>query len=382
MRLLRFTLVGVAALAGAAALAAQSASPAVRIAAPTEDTYLVGPSRLVAMIDPPSAVKEIVTVTFFADGKQVCVVTRPPFECGWDAGDRMSEHQIRVSALKRDGSRLTQTVRTRNVEVTESVDVDVVQVTAVVLDDGRFVRNLKREDFKVWADERSQPITHFASENIPLELVAALDVSSSMEPSIDSVKDASKRFLSAIEERDQVTVLAFNENIFIPARRATDQAKRLSAIDRIRPWGGTALYDAIVRSVEILGRQPGRRAIVLFSDGEDQSSHAGLEDAIRATEGSDAIIYAIGQGRALAQPTLQKLMQRLASASGGRAFFYEDPTRLDAMFAEILDDLRNQYVFSFPAPEGHRDGALHSIRVEVAGGKYHVRARQGYRLIR
>jgi Ca-activated chloride channel homolog len=344
---------------------------------------LSGPVRLVAMLDPPSAGRNVVSLTFFADGRQVCTISRPPFECNWDAGPGVNEHHIRAAATMRNGTRLVATVRTRGLQFVESVDVDVVQITAVVTDsDGRFVRGLTREDFKVFDNDRAQPITHFASENIPLELATAIDVSSSMRDVLGQVKEAAKRFLAEIEERDQVTVLAFNENVFTLARRSTDQAVRARAVDRMAPWGGTALYDVIIKAIEILGRQAGRRAIMLFSDGDDQSSHATLDAAMRSAEGSDATVYAVGQGRAVNTPALQSLMKKLAAGSGGRAFFTEDPARLDTIFAEILEDLRNQYLLSYPAPEDVRNGAWHTIRVDVAGGKYQVRARQGYRLTR
>lgn len=360
---------------------AQGPGPSLRIASPTNDTYLSGPTRLVAMIDPPAAARDVTRVVFFADGRQVCTSSRQPFECEWEAGDRIAEHQIRAVATLRNGGRLVHTVRTRGLEYAETVDVDVVQVTAVVTDsDGRFVRGLTQGDFKVFEDNKPQRITNFAAENIPLELVVAVDVSSSMRDAISGVKAAAKQFLDSIEPRDQVTVLAFNENIFTFARRATDARARARAVDLMAAWGGTALYDVIIRSVAILGRQAGRRSIVLFSDGDDTSSHAPLATAIERTEGSDATIYAIGQGRAVDAPGLQKLMKQIATVSGGQAFFTDSPGRLEAIFKEILEDLRNQYVISYPAPETARDGAFHTIRLEVAGGKYRVRARQGYRL--
>ena len=362
-------------------LAAQTAAPAIRLVTPTEGTYVVGPTRIVAQIEPLSATSEVTLVAFFADAHQICSVRRPPFECEWHAGERIEQHTFRVVAALRNGTRLSHTVHTRGLSVTEDVDVDVVQVTAVVTDsDGRFVRGLKREDFRVFDDGQPQPITHFEAENIPLELVAALDVSSSMRDSIGTVKAAAKRFLTELSPSDQVTVLAFNESIFTPARRATDPAMRVSAVDRLDAWGGTALYDAIIRATEILGRQSGRRAIVLFSDGDDQSSHATLDAALRTTEGSDATMYAIGLGRAVKTPSLQKLLDRIASVSGGRAFFTDDASRLDAVFGEILEDLRHQYLLSYAAPDGRRDDEWHTIKVEVTGGRHAARARQGYRL--
>lgn len=372
---------GIVAILAVGTIAAQTPAPTLKITSPTEDTYVSGPTRLTVVVDPVAAERNVVQVIMFADGRQVCTREKPPFECDWDAGSGVREHQIRAAATMKDGTRLVTTIRTRSLEVSETVDVDVVQVTAVVTDgDGKFVRGLKQEDFTITDDNRPQQITHFAAENIPLELVTALDVSSSMEDALPRVKEAAKRFVSAIEERDQVTVLAFNENIFTLARRATDPAARLKAIDRMAPWGGTALYDAIIKAVDILGRQPGRRAVVVFSDGEDQSSHATLEAAIRATEGSDATMYAIGQGRATKVTALQTLLRQIATVSGGRAFFTEDAATLDGIFADIIADLRNQYLLSYPVPDGRRDDEWHTIKVEAAGGRYQVRARQGYRL--
>jgi Ca-activated chloride channel family protein len=360
----------------------QPSAPALRIASPTEDAYVTGPVRLVAKIDPPAMERAVAQVVFFAAGKQVCTLSRLPFECDWDAGDRISEHHIRAVAVMRDGTRLVQNVRTRGVQHTEVTNVDVVQVTAVVTDrNGRFVRGLNESDFTVYEDDRRQPITHFAAENIPLELVAALDISSSMTDALPGVRSAAKRFLTSLQPSDQVTVLGFNENIFTLARRTTDHAAREHAVDRMAPWGGTALYDVILKAVDVLGRQAGRRSIVLFSDGDDQSSHATLDAAITRAEGSDATIYAIGQGRAVRSPDLQRLMRRLAAVSGGRAFFTDDPIALESIFGDILEDLRSQYLLAYAPPSNARDGTWHGIRVEVAGG-HNVRARQGYRLAR
>lgn len=364
-----------------AAASAQAPEPRLRIASPADDIYLAGSVRLVATIDPPARAREVAQVTFFADGTQVCTVASPPFECDWDAGDRIVTHQIRAVAMLRSGGRLVANVRTRELEYVESVDVDVVQITAVVTDEhGRFVTGLSLKDFTVTEDGRPQTITYFAAENTPLELVAAIDVSGSVREALPGMKQAAKRFLVALGPRDQVTVLGFNDNIFTLARRSTDQLARERAIDRLASWGGTALYDVIMYGVHVLGRQPGRRSIVLFTDGDDQSSHAPLDTAIAETEATDATIYSIGQGRAVNVKALQKLLQRLATTSGGRAFFPNDAGKLDGIFSEILEDLHHQYLLAYPAPDSQRDGKWHRLGVQVNGRKYTVRARQGYRL--
>jgi len=353
----------------------------LRITAPTESTYLAGEVLLRATVEPSSTA--VTDVTFFANGTKVCTVTTPPFECQWDAGARIKAHQIRVVATLKNGDRLVQTVTTRNLEYVESVDVDVVQIAVVVTDDrGRFVPGLKPSDFQVSEDGVPQKISSFSGERTPLELVTAIDVSSSVTQALPDMKTAATRFLGGLEAADQATVVGFNESIYTLARRSTDQTIRERAIGRLRAWGGTALYDAIVHAIDVLARQTGRRAIVLFTDGEDQNSHAPMGTAIARVEASDAMIYVVGQGRAVHSKDLQKLLQRIATTSGGRAFFSNTPQKLDEAFGEILDDLHHQYLMSYPAPDDQRDGKWHSISVKAGGGKYKVRARSGYRMVR
>jgi Ca-activated chloride channel family protein len=370
----------IAALAVIAAAAAPQTA-AIRITSPTDGTYLMGAVRLTLAFEPAAAIGQVQSVRWFADGTQVCTASVPPYSCEWDAGAMINEHAIRAVATLRNGDRLVANVRTMPVEFAEGVDVDVIQITAVVTDsDGRFVSGLKEGDFKVYDENKAQALTNFAAENIPLELVTAVDVSSSMQEALPAVKRRAIDFLAQLRPADQVTVIGFNDTIFTPARRATDQAARVRAIGRLAPWGQTALYDAVIHALDLLGRQSGRRALVVFSDGEDQASHASMASVIKRAEASDATIYMIGQGRALQASALQQLMRQLAAGSGGRAFFSEQEARLEVIFQEIIEDLRHQYLLGYSAPDNARSGGVHRIRVEVPGHDYKVRARQSYRL--
>ena len=363
-----------------AVLSAQPPPLSVRITSPIDDGFASGIFRLVAVIEPAAATKQVKELVFFADGKKVCTLSRAPFECDWDAGDRLREHTIRVTA-EHAGGRAAATVHTKGVKHSEAVDVDVVQLTAVVTDgEGRFVKGLTPADFKVFDDGKPQAITSFESENISLEMVLALDVSSSMRDALPHVKQSAKRFLVGLRPADQVTLLGFNDNVFTLAQRSRDQAARVRAIDLMSAWGGTALYDVVLTGLNLLSRHPGRRSMLVFSDGDDQSSHATFEAAVARAEGSDATIYVIGQGRAVRTQELRTVLKKFATTSGGREFFAEDAQRLDRFFEEILEDLGNQYLISYAYPHEERDGQLHTIRVEVGGGSYKVRARDSYRL--
>ncbi len=117
-------------------------------------------------------------------------------------------------------------------------------------DRGRFVPGLTQKDFQVNEDGVPQKISSFSAEHTPLALVTAIDVSSSVTEALPGMKSAAARFLGGLEPADQAMVVAFNDNVFPLLKRSTDQVVRERAIARLRAWGGTALYDAIVYAIE------------------------------------------------------------------------------------------------------------------------------------
>jgi Ca-activated chloride channel family protein len=361
-----------------AALVGQTPPPEpLVITSPAEGSYVTGPVLLQARPATPAAVR---SMTFYADGRIVCTVVRPPFECNWDAGEGLREHVVRAVATLTDGARLVATSRTQSAGYTESVEVEVVQVTATVTDgSGRFVKGLTRDQFRVKEDGVLQRITAFAGENIPLEIVVAVDVSQSMTESMPTLKAAVGTFLRALRPDDQVTLVAFNDNIFTLARRSTDPAARVRAVERLAPWGGTALFDAMLTALNTVGKQPGRRSVVVFSDGEDQNSVATLKRVEARLETSDATIYTIGLGRSVRDRALAGVMARMSDVSGGRAFLIDDIRELDKVFSDIVEELSNQYLLSYGSSNDARDGSWRRIAVELKDGKHHVRHRQGYR---
>jgi Ca-activated chloride channel family protein len=364
-------------------LAAFADPPVVsfKIVSPADDSFVTGPVLLRVLVVPPSAASRVAQVSFFVDGRLVCQVPQLPFECEWDAGVGITEHLVRAVATLRDGTRLVENVRTKSVGYAERVDVDLVQVTATVTDGHRFVRGLTRNSFRVFEDDVAQSITYFGSDTTQLEVIVAVDISGSMGGSMPPLKAAVRAFLSALRPSDSVTLLGFNDNVFTLARRETNMAARLKAVDRLAPWGGTALYDVMLKALQMLGRQQGRRALVVFTDGDDQSSHSTLEAVTRAAESSDATIYVIGQGRGTKTESLKQVQDRLARVSGGRAFQTTDIDELNTAFSEIIEELSNQYLFAYPPTNTKKDNTWRRIRVELVNtnGKHDVRARQGYR---
>jgi VWFA-related protein len=361
---------------GRASFSQTSTTESLRILSPADGSYVAGPTLLRARVDSPTSAQSLI---FFVDGRQVCVLVRTPYECDWDAGAAIEEHQIRLVATFANGRRVVQTVGTKGVTYAESVNVDAVQVTATVMDRGHYVKGLRQAAFHVWEDGHPQAISHFESQDVPLDLVVALDISSSMTLAMPKLKQAAKDFVGAVSSKDRLTVLGFNDNIFTLARRSSDPTERAEGIDRLAAWGATALYDVIITGVDMLGRQSGRKALIAFTDGEDQGSHARIEDVEQRLQASDVTLYMIGQGRGTSLEPLKKIMRRLSEPTGGRALFTEKIEELHDSFAELLDELSNQYLLGYAPTNTKRDGALRHIKVEVDGYRS-VRARDAYRL--
>jgi len=350
----------------------------VTILSPQADDYISGPTTLKAAVEPAAATA---TVTFYVDGRQICTLSGPPWECDYDGGVAIISHQVRVVAAYRPTGRIAQSVRTKSIGYAERVDVDVVQVTVTISDGhGKFIGGIPQSAFHVSEDGKPQKVSHFASENVPLELIVAIDISGSMTPAMPKLKTAVKQFLGEVPARDPVTLLGFNDTIFPVTRSKTDPADRIKAVDRLAPWGSTALYDVILRGIEMLGTRAGRKALVIFTDGEDQGSHATIGAVERRLQSSDVTLYMIGQGRGVTLDTLKRVMERLAEPTGGRAFFTDSIDELHDAFTELLDELSNQYLLGYVSTNTKKDDTWRRIKVDV-DGQHDVRARQGYRAV-
>jgi Ca-activated chloride channel family protein len=380
MRLRRVpTALLVACLVSVAPLAQEPpAAVKVQIQSPDPATFVSGPTELKASVEPPAGV---VSVSFFVDGRQVCELATAPFACEWDAGHDVTAHQVRAVVALDGGGRIVRTMRTKGLRYADKVEVDAVQVTVTVTDDhGKFVAGLPRSAFHVFEDGKPQTLGYFASEDVPLELIVAVDISGSMTPVMPRLKRSVKNFLGAVPAANQVTLLGFNDTVFTLTRKATDPDERMRSVDRLAPWGATALYDAIIRGIEVLGRQTGRRALVVFSDGEDQGSHVTLADVERRLQSNDVTLYMIGQGRGVTHEYLRKVMQRLTVPTGGRAFTTDNIEALQGAFEQLLEELSNQYLLGYQPTNGTRDDSWREIRIEIDGHR-NVRARQGYRAV-
>ena len=319
--------------------------------------------------------------------------------------------------------------------------VELINVNATVTDQGgRFVSGLNKDDFRVYDDEQLQAVTHFNAERVPVSLGIVLDTSGSMDgEKMLAARQALDRFLvQLLDPQDEVFLYRFDNNPELVEGWTRDKRRISESLDRIRPRGGTALYDTVAEAVHMAQQGKNRKkAVIIISDGNDTSSRTdvfAVKQLIRETE---VLVYAIGidsAGTSSSYVRRPNLLQRgypqpprpiplpfpipgrrptppppvapppsspvpgggnsryrggsddrvnvaalrdITDDSGGRTEIVRYARDLDPATAGIADELSKQYYLGYSAT-GPRDGRWHSIRVEVRQPSYHVRARRGY----
>ena len=135
----------------------------------------------------------------------------------------------------------------------------------------------------------------------------------------------------------------------------------------------------IIRGVQQLAKQPGRRVLVVFSDGDDRTSHSTIHAVEQAVRANDATLFMVALGRGVKEAALKSGIEKLVDLSGGRSLFVERSDDLDRPFAEILEELSNQYILGYESKNTARNGGWREVKLEIPNSNYSVRARQGYR---
>jgi Ca-activated chloride channel family protein len=257
-----------------------------------------------------------------------------------------------------------------------SSGVQLVEVYATVTDaKGEPVTGLRREDFEVYENNELQDVSTFAAGEFPLTVALGVDRSWSMagDP-LRLAKQASQSFLQQLKPADRAMVLAISSEADVIAPLTMDRFNQSRAIAALEPWSTTALHDAIVAALDRLQPEPGRQALVVFSDGQDRYSKTTAVQVVERARRSNALVYPIAFGR-----TRPPLLAELAVLTGGRSFLLKDARELDRTLAQIARELRYQYLLGY-APEEPADGDAdwRSIRVVVTKPGLRVRARDGY----
>jgi VWFA-related protein len=267
--------------------------------------------------------------------------------------------------------------------------VDEVNVVFTVTDrHGHFVKNLSKTDFRVVDDNKpAVSIVSFSSEtNLPLRVGLLIDASNSVRDRFRFEQESAIEFLNQIvrPKSDRAFVIGFDTTAEV-TQDFTDSAEQLSrGVHMLRPGGGTALFDAVFyacrdKLLKAPTSGPARRAIILLSDGEDNQSRVTREEAIEMAQRAEVIIYTISTNISGVKLRGDKVLERLADATGGRAFFPFKIQDVANAFSEIQDELRSQYLLAYKPADLKPDGRYRSIDILAENHKnLRVRARKGY----
>ena len=266
--------------------------------------------------------------------------------------------------------------------------VDEVNVLFIATDrHGKFVRNLNQNDFSFSDDHKPvESILNFHPEtDLPIELGLLVDVSGSVQGRFGFEKEAATGFLHHIIRPgfDRAFVVGFNKESRL-TQDFTDQVPLLAAgVQRMSNGGGTALYDAVYKAckdklLRETSDHPIRKAIVVLSDGEDNQSDHTRAQAIEMAERAEVLIYAISTDDSGLILRGDKVLEDLASATGGRAFFPYKMKDITHSFAAIEDELRSQYAVSYKPSDFDADGRYRSIQITSLKKDLQVRTRRGY----
>jgi Ca-activated chloride channel family protein len=272
--------------------------------------------------------------------------------------------------------------------VTLKSRVNEVNVLFIATDKhGKFVRDLSQTDFSILDDHKPpQAILNFRREtDLPLDMGLLVDVSGSVNSRFQFEQEAATSFLQHTVRAgfDKAFIVGFNSQTHM-AQDFTDNVKLLSVgVHKLQDGGGTALYDAIYRAskekfLKDRPDHPVRKAIVIVSDGEDNQSEMSRAQAIEMAQRAEVIIYAISTDDSGLVLRGDKVLEQLAEATGGRAFFPFKMKDITHSFAAIEDELRSQYVVSYRPADFDADGRYRSIEISSSKKDLQVRARKGY----
>jgi Ca-activated chloride channel family protein len=252
---------------------------------------------------------------------------------------------------------------------------------------GEYVPNLQQSDFALLDDQKAPArVNSFHQQiNLPLRVGVVIDASTSIRSRFQFEQQSATEFLLQVVKArsDRAFVMGFDVTPTVETDW-TDNIDALEAgVNRLRPGGGTALFDAVYTAcrdklLSERGPEPVRKAMVLISDGDDNQSRAYLDDAIKMCERAETIVYAISTNWTPSRGKGDQVLTRLAEATGGQAFFPPSVEEMSKSFKSIEDELRSQYALTYTPADFKYNGAFRTIYLYCNDRRYQVRAKKGY----
>lgn len=264
-------------------------------------------------------------------------------------------------------------------------DARLVLLHASVLDkSGRLVTNVPQSAFKIFEDGVEQPIRLFRREDVPVSMGIIVDNSGSMNGKRATVAAAALELVKQSNPDDEVFIVNFNDDTRFDQLLTNDVKKLQAALARMEARGGTAMRDALSKSIDYVKRngKKDKKVLVVITDGNDNSSDITLEQVLRQAQSSDVLIYAIGllnEEEAGQARSAKKALKALTDASGGEDYYPKGISDVQEITPRVAHEIRNQYILGYTSSNQAMDGTFRQVKVTVTGfGRPTVRTRNGY----
>jgi Ca-activated chloride channel family protein len=352
----------------------------VRVVSPGKGTKVTGKStRARAELVIPDG-RKIKTLDFLVNDKPVGSLTKPPWEMDVPVpeGDLV---YLTVQATLDDNTRAEAVRYMRAPANMSQVDVNLVEMYVAVTDrSGNLVRDLKQEDFQVLEAGKPQEIAKFELvQTLPLTVGILLDTSGSMAGSLVETEKAAAGFLeSVMTPRDKAFLVSFARRPHLDMPPTDDVGAVVQAVEGLQAVGDTALHDALVHSLYYFRGVQGQRAMVLLSDGDDNSSYITFKDAMEYSKRSGVAVYPIGLNLSTFDTGIKSKLTELAESTGGRAFWTNKPEELPAIYKQIESELRSRYLVAYNSNDTNSLPGFRPVEVKVKRSGLKARTARGY----
>ncbi len=320
-------------------------------------------------------------VEFYWNETLLATLYQPPYQqpVVLPAGDAIA--YVRAVAYLTDGSSTEDLVFVNAPDYLEEVDVQFVELFTSALDrQGHPVEGLLREDFTVFEDGVRQEIARFEQvRNLPFHAGILLDVSASMGESLDTVRDAALGFFQqTLSPKDRGSLITFNDRPNLAVKFTNDVDELAGGLAGLKAERGTSLYDSVIFGLYYFNGIRGQKALLLLSDGKDESSRFDFEDTLEYARRAGVTIYSIGLKEAAKDAAARRKLSRLAEETGGRSFFVRDPEELKAVYETIQQELRSQYLVAYQSSSTSSSGTFREVELKVSRPGVETKTLSGY----
>jgi Ca-activated chloride channel family protein len=353
---------------------------AVAIQQPARGARPVGRTEAVAEVTVPSE-RRVELVEFRINDQLVAKVTRPPWTAAIDVPAQGDTVYLTVAAQLDDGTRAEDVRFLRSPSYVEEMAVNLVELYTTVLDgSGQLARGLTADDFEVLENGQPQKIAKFELvENLPLTLGILIDTSGSMASSLGEAQRAAGGFLERmVRPGDRCFTLTFSDRPVLRMPLTDDPRAAAQSLERLQADGSTSIHDALVHSLFYYRGTHGQRAMVLLSDGDDNTSQLTYDEALEYAKRSGVAIFTIGLKIPVHSVGIRRKLDRLGELTGGRVFYVSKAAELAGVYAEIERELRSRYLLAFQSGLQAAAGGYRQVEVKMRKPGLKARTARGY----